>query len=130
MGDGRANRRPAILEDQHVVDVGGGTEGGGALGPEVDHLPGAAHTEGGKRRVVVGGVEHDFAATRSEGWPAIRERLHPVRLRRLETANAEGATGRRKGRPFETAAVDEHPGAEERVAPQLRQLRHLRPLRR
>jgi len=45
MGDGRADLRATILEDEHEVDVVAPAERGGAVGPQIDDLANSGHTE-------------------------------------------------------------------------------------
>jgi hypothetical protein len=54
MGDRGADLRSTVLEDEHVVDVGPGSERLGPLGPEVDDAPGAGVAEAPELGVVLG----------------------------------------------------------------------------
>ena len=96
--DRRPHFRAAVLEDEYVRHVGSGPELGRALGPEVDDPAGAVDTERGERRIVVRGVEHDFAAIPLHRRPAVPEPAHVVGIRRLEPTGAERAAARRKVR--------------------------------
>ena len=81
----------AVLEDEHVVDLGTAPERRRALGPEVDDLPGPRLSERPERGVVIRRVQDHLAPLIRHGGPAVREPANVVGLGRLQAAGAERA---------------------------------------
>ena len=73
------------------LDIVAGTEFGGALRPHVDHPPGPDHPQSGEGLVVVRCVEHDLAATVTQGRPPVGYPANLVRFGCLQTTDAERA---------------------------------------
>ena len=140
MRDGGAHLRPAVLEHEHVADLGPGEERGRPFGPEVDDgaHPGDAQAREGAD--VLGGVEHDLrGATRGTGGegpvagtdaevdrrpgdqrrPPVLERAHGVGGRRLDAADAEGAAAGREVGTALAVTDDPDPLPGQPVEPQL-----------
>ena len=127
--DRGADLGAAILEDEHVVDVGARAERCAALGPEVDHLARAGGAERPERRVVLRRVEHDLAAV-ARASPASGSRTSARRTARAPRAR-RGRTGTSPtagsaGLP-RVDDVREDPG--ELVATQVRRVGHAAPRR-
>src|SRR5262249_25068100 len=105
---------------EHVADIIPGTEPRRPLGPQLDHPRGTSLAEGGKCRSVDGAVQDDLVPAVRQRWPPVRHAPHVVRAWSLEPARTERA---RSGRLVGTVLPpggDNHPGASQRVDPQLR----------
>ena len=120
---------PAVLEHEHVADVVARSEGGGALGPEVDHPPRPVAAERPERGVVVGRVQHHLAPGVRHGGPPVREPAHVVGVGRLEAADAERAAGGGLVGPALAIADHQHRRAAERRRRARRRRRRWRPRR-
>ena len=119
MRDRRADLRASVLEHQHVLDVGPGAEGGGALSPNIEDPARTVDAERPEGRVVPGRVEHDLAPVVRHRRPAIPEPADVVGLRRLEPAWAERAAGGREVWAILAGVDDERPHAGQPVGPQV-----------
>ena len=137
MIDRRAHLAAAVLEHEHVLDLGSREERLGAIGPQVDDLahlrdgqarerlrrarartarPREAPTAGTRRgvRAAAASREVDRRARRERG-PSVGEPADVVRFGRLEAADAERAAVARQVRPRLAVPDDVHPLAGERI---------------
>lgn len=120
MGNGGAHLAPTVLEDKDVVDVWPGAKGFCSGRPQRDHQTELVLVERAQALGVLGREQHNFAPLSGQGWPAVLEPAHVVRLRRLEAARAERAgLDAREVWAVLPPARDDHGDLAERVQPDI-----------
>jgi len=135
MVDCRADFATAVLEHEHVFDLGPRQQRFRSSRPHVDHFAHVLLAERCERLVVLGREQHDLARAdgrkimvrfgdvegraRAERRPAVREPPHVVRIGGFETADAERTTGIGKIRTSLAVAHDVDPLPREWIEAQL-----------